>query len=94
MAEDKNGAAPKNGRLKFDFSTVTAFEVDEMMKTFRVADIRQHAALIARFCSACPPEWGDPKDPDTFGKRPWFGEDNWLSVKEAFLAAFADPAKN
>lgn len=89
--------ADENGNikgLKFDFTKITAYEVDEFLKVFKSSDIRKQAEVIARFCTACPHDWGDCKTPDTFGNLPWKGEVSFQTVRVAFMDAFNDPAKN
>ncbi len=93
MAEQNGNGSIKG--LKFDFRTITAFEVDDFLKVFKSSDIRKQAETLAKFCTACPPEWGKYDDPETFGKLPWRGEDGTFNhARSAFMDAFNDPAKN
>lgn len=86
-----NGNSETNGALQFDIDALGKIKAREMHTLMKPSDLEAVAAVLAKYITACPPEWGDPKSPDTYMDLPFKGETNSLT---AVMNAMGDALKN
>lgn len=86
MAKDKENGNKIEG-LEFDLSKVTMGELDDLNAANRAARFKDAAAILAKFCTKCPPAWGDPNEASTFYNRPRAGEGSWGKVNATLVEA-------
>ena len=70
----------------FDLSKVTGEDMDAFTQANRVGDVKGQALGLSKVIVSCPAEWGDPSDPQTYLKQPFF------SVQKPLISAFFDEA--
>ena len=77
--------------LQFDTEALLKIKAKEMHRLMKPTDLEQVAAIMAKYVTACPSEWGDPKSPDTYLELPFAGETDSLT---AVMNALGDAIKN
>jgi hypothetical protein len=95
MAEDEVQIIPLEGVI-FDVSKLTVTEyVDHLEWASNPskprATMEHWAALFCKVIVECPPEWGEPDQPETYTSRSWIGE--WEVLQGMFWAAVEDERK-
>ena len=70
----------------FDLSKITGTEMDAFAEANRTGDVKGQALGLSKVIVACPPEWGDPSDPETYLRQPFF------AVHKPLISAFSDEA--
>lgn len=70
--------------LDFDLSTITAHRMDDFFQAARENDNQTLAMIFAEVVTRCPADWGEPNDPDTYLKLPYFGA--FKDVLQAMVA--------
>lgn len=74
--------------LQFDIEALKHLKAREMQSLIKMNDLEATAAILAKYVTACPAEWGDPKSADTYLELPMRGETGSLaSVIEALAVA-------
>jgi hypothetical protein len=77
--------------LRFDLDALGKIKAREMSRLMRMNDLDEVAAICAKYVTACPSSWGDPKSPDTYLDLPFRGETGSL---QAVISAMAEAIKN
>lgn len=67
----------------FNLHDITAQEFDDFNRAMQEGDVPGQARGLARMVEACPSEWGDPKDPQTYLKLKFF--DEFKPLRQAFM---------
>jgi hypothetical protein len=78
MSENNENGTGKLMEFNADaINSLSAIEVTQFIaaaKTINsdpVGYVQKVSAMLAKCAVSCPPEWGDPKSPETYQNLPW-----------------------
>lgn len=77
--------------LQFDLDSLGKIKAREMNSLIKMNDLETTAGILAKYVTACPVAWGDPKSPDTYLDLPLRGESGSM---QAVINAMAEAIKN
>lgn len=83
---------PVAGNIDLDLNRITAYEMADLIQASKSADIRLVSALLTKIVVACPADWGNPAEAETFGQLPYWTHFNKLYPE--ILAAAQRDSKN